>query len=239
MVNFDFPFSESIIIYIGLSTIFLGLIMFIITIYQAVHRKFDKKEDKKKKPPPGCLTQLIRILLICLLIAMGFAILFFGAFIQSLNTFTKSELVAEVMCEQINSVENTMRMTLIEKKGRNANLTRQFMLTGDQWFVRGDIIKWDSWLNFIGLHTMYKLNRVGGYFVDPKEEKEQKSTHYSLVPEEESPRWKWLYKNGYKLPFINDVYGNSVYKYPESNKVFKIYVTISGFTIGTEDQETY
>jgi len=108
-------------------------------------------------------------------------------------------------------------------------------LTGDQWFVRGDIVKWDNWLNFFGLHTMYKLNRVGGYYANPTREMKQKPTHYSLVHQEDSPKWRWLYKYGYELPFINDVYGNSVYKYPAMNKVFKIYVTISGFTIETED----
>lgn len=233
---FDLPFTESIIIYVGLSIVFLGLIMFVILFYQSLNRRFDKKEDKKKKPPPGCLYQVNLVLLICLLIASGFAILFFGAFIQSMTAFTKSALVAEVRCEKISSSDDTMKLTLIEKRGKYANQARDFMLIGDQWFVKGDIIKWDNWLNFIGLHTMYKLNRVGGYYTNPYEQREKNPTQYSLVPKEDSPQWRWLYKNGYKLPLISDVYGNSVYKYPEPNKIFKIYVTTSGYSIRTENE---
>jgi len=237
-VNFDFPFTESIIIYIGLATIFVGLLMFSIMIYQALNRYFGKKEEKEKeeKKAPGCLNQLIKVLLISIMIAVGFAIMFFGAFIQSLTTFTREELVAEVLCQEIDKDNNSMKIILIEKKGNNANVPQEFLLTGDRWFVRGDIIKWENWVNFLGLHTMYKLNRIGGYFTDTKKESELKPTHYSLVPEEETPKWRWLYKYGYKLPLIRDVYGSSVSQYPELRKIFKIYVTLSGFSIGTENE---
>jgi len=234
-MNFDFPLSESIIIYIGFATIFLGLIMFVILVYQTLKRSFSKKEDEKEKPSPGCLIQLIKVLLITLLVMFGFTMVFLGAFIQSFTAFTKEELVAEVLCQEIKSSEYSMKLVLIEKKGRNANIYREFFLNGDQWFIRGDIIKWDDWVNFLGLHTMYKLTRIGGYFTNPKNESELRTTHYSLTPEEQTPFWRWLYKNGYKLPLINDVYGNSVYKYPAIYKVFKVYVTTSGFSIETEN----
>ena len=233
----DFPFAESIIIYIGLSIIFLGLIMLIILSYQSLSRRLNKNEDKKKKSSPGIFTQFTRILFIFLLIAIGFATLFFGAFIQSMTTFNKRVLVAEVRCEKIGSKEDVMRMILIEKRGKYANEPRSFMLIGDQWFVKGEILKWDSWLNFLGLHTMYKLSRVGGYFTNPNEERDKHPTQYTLVPHEDSPKWRWLYKKGYKLPFVDDVYGNSVYKYPDPNKVFKVYVTTNGYSLGTEDEE--
>ena len=235
-MNYDFPFYESVIIYIGLATIFLGLIIFSIMIYQALDRSFRKKKEDEKKAPPGCLNQLTKVLLIFLMIAFGFAILFFGAFIQSLTTFTKQELVAEILCREIDKDNNSMKIILIEKKGRNANIPQEFLLTGDRWFLRGDIIKWDNWVNFLGLHTMYKLNRIGGFFTDTKMESELKPTQYSLVPEEETPKWRWLYKYGYRLPLISNVYGSSVSQYPELRKVFKIYVTLSGFSIGTEDE---
>lgn len=266
-MNFDAPFTESIIIYIGLAIILVSIIMFAILFYQVINRPSPKKEaEKKKKPggvlksvgkvftfihkafrgpatdkdgekiPAGCLYQLFKVLFIALMIVLGLAIIFFGAFIQSLSSFNKQELVAEVLCKEIDNTNNFMKIILIEKKGRNANVPQEFLLTGDRWFIRGDIIKWESWLNFLGLHTMYKLNRIGGFFSDIKMESELKPTHYSLVPEEETPKWRWLYKNGYKLPFINNVYGSSVSQYPELQQVFKIYVTIFGFSIGPPEE---
>jgi uncharacterized membrane protein len=267
-VNFSFPFSESILIYIGLATIFVGIIMIATLFYQVLnrpHRKNKKEEEKKpsgvlkqigkiftliqkafrgpsinkddEKIPPGCLNQLAKVLFILLMIALGLAIMFFGAFVQSLTAFTKEDLVAEVYSKEIDVKNNSMKIVLIEKKGRNANVPQEFWLTGDRWFVRGDIIRWENWVNFLGLNTMYKLTRVGGYFTDTRKEAELKSSQYSLVPEEETPRWRWLYKNGYELPLIKAVYGNSVSQYPELRKVFKIYVTPNGFSLGTEDKE--
>jgi len=232
LVNFNFPVTESILIYIGLAAIFIGLILFVIIFYRKLNRVFGKKKDDEEKPPPGCLHQIRNIFLIVLLIVLGFAIIFFGAFIQSLSSFNKQELVAEVLFQEVDETNHTMKMILIEKKGRNANVPQEFLLIGDRWFIRGDIIKWESWVNFLGLHTMYKLNRVGGFFSDLKMESELKPTHYSLVPEEETPKWRWLYKKGYELPFINNVYGSSVSQYPDLQKVFKIYVTIFGFSVG-------
>lgn len=231
-MNFNFPVTESILIYIGLAAIFIGLILFIIIFYKKLNRVFGKKKDDEEKSPPGCLHQIRNIFLIVLLIVLGFAIIFFGAFIQSLTSFNKQELVAEVLFQEVDETNHTMKIILIEKKGRNANVPQEFLLIGDRWFIRGDIIKWESWLNFLGLHTMYKLNRVGGFFSDLKMESELKPTHYSLVPEEETPKWRWLYKKGYELPFINNVYGSSVSQYPDLQKVFKIYVTIFGFSVG-------
>lgn len=242
-MKFDFPFAESIIIYIGLVVIFLGIIILSFFIFQAVQRSIAKRPKKEKSPKkeriklqPGCLTFLAKTLIIAFLVASGLMIVFLGAFVQSMTSFTREVLVAEVTFEEINANNRTMKVILVEKKGNNANVRQEFFLIGDQWFVRGDIIKWDSWLNFFGLHTMYKLTRIGGYFDDPRRENREPPTNYSLVPEEETPKWRWLYKYGYELPFVNDVYGNSVYKYPQLNRIFKIYVTPTGFTIGTEDK---
>ncbi len=265
-MDFNFPFSESMIIYIGVGIILVGFVLFAILFYQIANRPHRKKEKEEKKPagmmknigkvftlffrafrgpvtnkdgektPPGCLYLTFRFVFIVSLIALGLAVLFFGAFIQSLSTFNKQELVAEVMCKEVDEANHVMKIILVEKKGRNANVPQEFLLTGDRWFIRGDIIKWESWLNFLGLHTMYKLNRIGGFFSNTKMETELKPTHYSLVPEEETPKWRWLYKKGYELPFINNVYGSSVSQYPELQKVFKIYVTIFGFSIGPPDE---
>lgn len=241
-MSFDFPFAESIIIYTGIAVILLGIILLVYFMHQAFQRSMAKREKKPRpakkdwlKFQPGCFTLLVKTFIISFLIIFGLMIMFLGAFVQSMTSFTREELVAEVTIDAIDADNNSMKVVLVEKKGYHANIRQEFLLTGDQWFVRGDIIKWDSWLHLFGLHTMYKLTRIGGYFTNPHRESRQPPTNYSLVPEEETPKWRWLYKYGYELPFVNDVYGNSVYKYPQLNRIFKIYVTPTGFTIGTED----
>jgi hypothetical protein len=56
-----------------------------------------------------------------------------------------------------------------------------------------------------------------------------------LVVSEED-RWRWLYEYGSRLPFVQAVYGNTVFTFPAEGKVFAIYVTTSGFMIIEEER---
>jgi hypothetical protein len=111
---------------------------------------------------------------------------------------------------------------------------RRYELRGQQWSVEGHILTWDPWLNFLGLKTMYKLTRVRGRYLRADEEMSKPATVYSLVANEEDPRWRWLYIYGPQLPFVQAVYGNTVFTFPVEGKTFAIYVTASGFMITEE-----
>jgi len=47
-------------------------------------------------------------------------------------------------------------------------------LRGQQWAVEGHILKWDDWLNLLGLQTMYKLTRVRGRYLRAEDEYRKK-----------------------------------------------------------------
>lgn len=246
---FGIPITQSITAYLGLAIVLLGLGGLTVLLfkslpetfrnkakgaYKAFKAAFEPKERKKgePKPPPGCIMRSFQFFLTFLLIFIGFLVIMYGIYMQSFFAFTRKELVAEVTCEPLGGADYHMQLVLVRKHGPGANIPQPFLITGDQWYIRGDILKWENWLNLLGLHTCYKLTRVGGFFNNPREE--YRASHYSLVPEEDNSTWRWLYENGYKLPFIVDVYGNSDYKYPAADKIFKVYVTTSGFSIETE-----
>ncbi len=95
--------------------------------------------------------------------------------------------------------------------------------------LEGDILKWDSFLNFLGLHTRYRLTRLRGRYLKTDEEIHKQATVYSLVPDENHPLWQYLYKFGQKLPLVNSVYGNAVFQTADMEKHFHIFVSTSGF----------
>lgn len=261
---FDVPFAESIVIYVGLAVIFVAFVLFAILFYQvAIRPDGPKKPDSKKpagvmtkigkilsailkafhgpssdkdevKTPPGCLNVVVKSLLIVMLVGLGLGIIFFGAFVQSLTSFEGEELVAEVFCQSVDEKAHTMEMILIEKHGPDAQRPQRFSLTGDRWLISGDILEWSSGVNFLGLKTMYKLTRIGGYFAAAQNDSEMNVNQYSLVPEEETPRWAWLYKNGYYFPFIETSHSKNVTGYPEPGKKVGIYVTSMGFSTSPE-----
>jgi hypothetical protein len=155
--------------------------------------------------------------------------------VQSYQRFTKEELVAEVRCVPLADDTDSMFLELTPIVNGKQLSAREFLLKGDQWALEGDILKWDNWLNFAGLHTMYKLTRVRGRYVDYQDEVSRQPSIYSLVEHENDPRWRWLYKYGHRLRFVDAVYGNTVYTYPSENNIFEVYVSTTGYVVKVKE----
>ncbi|MCH6560613.1 hypothetical protein IH799_09705 [candidate division KSB1 bacterium] len=225
---FDLPFETSLIIYLALASLFLAIVICFAMMVNRV--KKGKLRSRGKPALYFSLTRnLFRFMVVFLWIAVSAAVLFLAAFIQSYKSFTKEELVAEIRCVPLEDGSDSMFLEISRIEGGRKLGPQKYILNGDQWALEGDVLKWDDWLNFVGLHTMFKLTRVRGRFVNYEDEISQKPSVFSLVKSESNPKWRWLYKYGYKLRFVSAVYGNTVYTYPAKGKVYEVYVTTSGF----------
>jgi hypothetical protein len=105
------------------------------------------------------------------------------------------------------------------------------LVRGDQWMIEGDILKWDHWLNFLGLKTRYRLTRLRGRYLETEMEIRHRPTVYSLVKEENHPLWRYLYLYGHQLPFVSTVYGNAAFQTSTENKRYFLYAGTSGFLV--------
>jgi hypothetical protein len=231
---FNPPFPGSMLIYIALGLLFTGLAMLILFITKRIHRII-RRLQRKPMRRVGVIASTLRLFLILLLISASIALLFLGAFIQSYTAFTQRELAAIIHCKTVPGTEDTMVLELVTRESPTITKNRRYLLRGQQWTVEGHILKWDDWLNFLGLRTMYKLTRVRGRYLQADDEMNKPATVYSLVPNEDDPGWRWLYEYGPRLPFVQAVYGNTVFTFPSEAKTFDIYVTTSGFMIAEEE----
>jgi hypothetical protein len=229
------PFSGSIPIYIALGFLIMSLAILIGFIYKRVYRLICHL-IRKPVARVGIVINTLRLLLILLTVAVSAAILFLFAFIQSYTAFTHRALVAEVYCTPVPGEKDEMTLWLLTFESPPVGYLSQHKLAGHQWAVEGHILKWDEWLNFLGLQTMYKLSRVRGRYLRAEDERSKPATAHSLVANEEDPHWRWLYKYGARLPFVTAVYGNTVFTFPSETKTFRIYITPFGFMI--EEGET-
>jgi len=230
---FNPPFSGSMLIYSALGLLVIALALLMAFIFKRVHRII-RRLGRKPVKRLGIIASTLRLLLILLLIAVSIALLFLGAFIQSYTAFTHRELAATIHCTPVPGTEDTMVLELVTRESPAVAHIRRYRLRGQQWTVEGHILKWDDWLNFLGLQTMYKLTRVRGRYLRADDEMNKPATVYSLVANEEDSRWRWLYEYGARLPFVQAVYGNTVFTFPSETKSFDIYVTTSGFMIAEE-----
>ena len=181
-----------------------------------------KNTSPKKSSRFGFLSAIFLLLLLSVTI-------FFSAFIRSYHAFTKKELVAIVKCYPPQSKNANFDLTLITIVDGAKEDSMRFPIKGNQWALGGDILKWDDVVNFLGLHTMYRLTRLEGRYARAADQSEKPSTVYALGKEEQSPVWRMLYTIGHRLPFVTSVYGNTVFNYPAFGSYFKVYVTTSGF----------
>jgi len=223
-----------LLIYSALGLLAIGLLMLILFIAKRIHRLI-RRLQRKPMVRLGFIASTRRLFLILLLISVAIALLFLGAFIQSYTVFTQRELAATVHCTTVPGTEDTMVLELRTPQSPTVTQIRRYLLRGHQWTVEGHILKWDDWLNFLGLRTMYKLTRVRGRYLQADDEMSKPATVYSLVPNEDDPGWRWLYEYGPRLPFVQAVYGNTAFTLPSEDKTFYIYVTTSGFMIAEKE----
>ena len=185
---------------------------------------------RKKAASPGLLSSLRNLLLIAVFTSV-FGMLFFVGFgLRAYHSFTYEEPIAEIIVKPLNW-PGQEPVTLVKVLFDKSRTNRYFFLRGDQWMIEGDILKWDSWLNLLGLYTRYRLTRFKGRYLNVKAETDKPHTIYSLVEQEDHPVWQYLYQYGQKIPFISTVYGNAVFQDCRKNKKFLIYAGTSGFIV--------
>jgi len=217
------------IVYAGAIGVFLGFVFLIYFLYRRV-RWLTRAAARKRTVSPGIIASLRNFILILFWVSLFGMILFLGSFLRAYYAFTYEEPVAEILTEPL-EIPKTTRVWLVQYLPSQQVNTRQFLVRGDQWMIEGDIVKWDNWLNFIGLKTRYRLTRLRGRYVSTDAEILQKPTIYSLVKDEDHPVWKYLYRYGHELPFISTVYGNAAFQASTENKRYFLYLSTSGFLV--------
>ena len=168
MENIIGTMEPDYLLYGGAIGIFLGLLFFIFFLYRRI-RWFFGLLSRKKTVSPKLLASVRNLLLIMFWTAFFGMALFLGFFLRSYHAFTYEKPVAEITIHPFEQ-EKLSRITLKQFLPEQGQTTQHFFLRGDQWMIEGDIVKWDPWLNFLGLHTRYRLTRLRGRYVRTVEE---------------------------------------------------------------------
>ena len=228
-------FEPDSMVYIGLVGLLLGVLFLLFFFYRRILRMFGIL-SRKKTTSPKFLASLRNLILIFLWTAVFGMVLFAGFFFRAFQTFNHEEPVAEVIIHP--HVEpDTNQVTLVQFIPDATEVRRQFLIKGDQWMLEGDILKWNNWLNFLGLHTRYRLTRLRGRYIQAEDEKNESRTIYPLVENEDHPLWRYLYLYGYQLPFISTVYGNAAFQTSEKDTRFQVYVSTSGLVVRKNNED--
>jgi len=226
-------FNPDYIVYAGAVGVLLGLLFFIFYLYRRMRWIF-YLFSKKKTVSPKLMASLRNLVLIMLWTSLFGMFLFFGFFLRAYHAFTYEKPVAEIITQPLG--ENSLsQVTLKQFLPTGTQISRNFLIRGDQWVIEGDVLKWDPLVNFLGLHTRYRLTRLRGRYLTTQDEVAKKKTIYSLVKDENHVFWRYLYRYGHRLPLINTVYGSAAFQASLDGGRYLIYVGISGFVVREDE----
>jgi len=221
--------SPDYIVYIGTIGVCLGILFLIVFIYHRL-RKLLSNFSNRQYSTPKALASIRNLTLIFLWSAVFGMLLFLGYFLRAYHIFTLEEPVASVEITPTDQPQ-TMKIKFVRLDDGEESATKEFTIKGDQWALEGDILKWDNWLNFMGLQTRYRFTRIRGRYLETRDEILKETTIHSLIKDEDHSFWQYLYQFGEKLPFVSTVYGNAVFQYGNRKKDFLVFINNSGFII--------
>lgn len=163
------------------------------------------------------------------LLVLAGAALFWS--IRTYRIFTREELVAQVLCESA-PAGAPHRFSIQWTPVENGQMGRseKFAMTGDQWSVGGDFLKWDNWLIGLGLRHRHKPTRLSSRYWTASDERAKPRTAYDLNGGT-SPPWRWVYRHGIRLPFVDAVYGTSAYMPARPGERWGVYVGQAGYLL--------
>ena len=144
------------------------------------------------------------------------------AFALNLYTYERLSLerhVADIRFIQIGPQKFKAILTLPDSS------SKEYELVGDQWQLDARIIKWSPKGNMLGLNSRYKLVRLNVRYNTVAQEREPHvRTVYSLS-DDESKDLLEKYKSW--IPWLDAVYGNSIFTPMVDKAHFRIKITQS------------
>jgi hypothetical protein len=163
----------------------------------------------------------IRGLIGCLLLALG-ALAGAGAVgLRGYSALTREVVAATVTTTPVGP--HHFRATIVLPDQRLA----MYDFLGDAFYVDAHILKWHPFVNLLGLHTAYELDRVAGRYNDVAEERARPHTVFSLT----RPRPLDLFaiaKSGLLRPLVDAEYGSASFVAATRPATYEVRVSTTG-----------
>jgi len=143
------------------------------------------------------------------------------------NLWTYSRLTHEVEVATI-SFQRLAPMQYQATFAEPDKQPRQFVLHGDEWQLDTRIVKWKGWVNLLGRHTLFELDRLSGRYRDPKLARQSPVSIADLRGEHWLDIWQWARDYPDYVILIDAQYGSSVFLPMRDQASYRITMGPSG-----------
>ena len=142
--------------------------------------------------------------------------------IRGYRALTYEEVAATVRTFPIGTQH--FRASMIYPDGREES----FDIRGDAIYVDAHILKWKPWVNLLGLHTVYELDRVAGRYEEVADERGAPRTVYSLARPKPVDLFDVVKRFRHLSMLIDAEYGSATFVATRGLTAYEILVSTSG-----------
>ena len=168
---------------------------------------------------------IVRMLLGLLLISLGILAGTVAVGLRGYRALTHEDLAVRLLVQP--SGPQRFIATLQFPDGRQPSFT----LAGDEIYVDARVLKWPTYLNVLGLHTSYELDRVGGRYREIEQERSSTRTLYKLGREKPVDLFDLRQRYAFLAPFIDAQYGSAAFAPVSEPAELELRVSTTGLLI--------
>lgn len=153
------------------------------------------------------------------LVVLSVGVAAFGMDLLSYQEGSRDESVATLSFIKLD--DQKYRAIMVDSDG----LERKFELSGDQWQLDANIIKWSG----VPANSLYRLDRISGRYILIEQERRQSKSAYDLALDRgQLDAWAAVRNYGYLFPFIDALYGSATYLPMADGAIYSISLAQSG-----------
>jgi hypothetical protein len=149
--------------------------------------------------------------------------------LQGYRAFTHEEVAAHLTVRPLGPqrFETTVRFG----DGREA----VYQVAGDEVYVDAHILKWHPYMNLVGLHTAYELDRVGGRYRKIEQERSATRTVHSLAEDKQVDLVGLRQRYEFLAPLVDAQYGSATFVPVSEPAEFEVRVSTTGLLMRKVD----
>jgi hypothetical protein len=149
--------------------------------------------------------------------------------LQGYRAFTHEEVAAHLTVRPLGPqrIETTVRFG----DGREA----VYQVAGDEVYVDAHILKWHPYMNLVGLHTAYELDRVGGRYRKIEQERSATRTVHSLAEDKQVDLVGLRQRYEFLAPLVDAQYGSATFVPVSEPAEFEVRVSTTGLLMRKVD----
>ena len=145
--------------------------------------------------------------------------------VQGYRALTREELAAVVEIEPLLKQRFVAHVTLTD--GRKLD----FQIAGDELYVDARVLKWHPWVNLLGLHTSYALDRISGRYTDIEDERHSPRTIFSLVQGARLDAFVLRRQHELLAPLVDASYGSATFASADRPTTLEVRVSTTGLLL--------